>query len=441
MVKPYSSRHDVARVNESFLKVCPPVIPWPHAAGSPAEVQVKNWERSIPTVSQRTGPYVKGSWNPYSYYKVTAGGGPRFVRYNSYYSCWIPPSYTTAVSGNWTQANTHSDTPYSTVIPSGTMNVSEADAIALAKVFAKLSSERAQWNMAVALGEARETAVYIGSVARRISHSYLSLKSGNYKEFYRQLTGDSHASKADPKWKRLHVKYRDRPFDSIKDRASSIWMEANFAVLPLLGDVDSAAKYLALKHVEGRTPVTKVTAHHRTEDASVTYYDEGTGLVKYRYLKIRRADVRYTYEVRPKYWRPNRLEELGFFDPFSLAWELFPNSWLVDYFVNVGQVLQSLHEFSQWEFTRGQRSTRVDHWTYRTIERNFKNNYPYTPSWEAENPHWQHYMDVSRSSASPPTAVPLRVKVANPFDLKSGQFASALIALGNAFNQPFKGVR
>jgi hypothetical protein len=134
--------------------------------------------------------------------------------------------------------------------------------------------------------------------------------------------------------------------------------------------------------------------------------------------------------------QPSTLDELGFTDPFTLAWELLPLSFVVDWIVNVGQVLQSLFEFRQWSVIKGIRSLRTQFWMVREITRNWL-----TPTGglaplgkEFLDPWYFKWQKCRRELVSTlPTAVPLRVRVSNPFDLNLGQWATSVVLLKYAF--------
>lgn len=304
----------------------------------------------------------------------------------------------------------------------------EANAVALAKLNSSLKDARTQWNLAVTLGEARETASMIAHSARRLAQGYMSFKKGRVTEAWRQLRGVSKVPVHHQENFR-ELKRRSKR-DTWVDESASAWMEFNYGWKPLLGDIDSAAKYLAEKHVRGYFPVQEVSRAHRVRGAKTTYSGGGY-YPRYKLVTRVMSHVRYTYHLRPNWaYKPSTLNELGFTDPYSLAWELLPLSFVTDWFVNVGQVLESLHEFQQWSVVKGIKSYR----TSQVLEKEMVKNWGDYTAVETYGTQYQKYSWMDRAIlTSLPTSVPLRVKVENPFDLNLGQMASAASLLRFAF--------
>lgn len=334
----------------------------------------------------------------------------------------------------YTSGNRGFDHPWAFTSFSEPTTKAEANAIAEAKLLSSLEEARTQWNLAVTLGEARETASMIAHTARRLGSSFLSFKKGKITDAWRQLRGKERVPVHHQENFRSLKKRAKR--DTWADESASAWMEFNYGWTPLLGDIDSAAKYLAEKHVRGYFPVQEVSRAHRARRTSSVNYGTGNS---YRYVDRARfmSHVRRTYELYPDWAKkPSTLNELGFTDPYTLAWELLPLSFVVDWFVNVGQVLQSLHEFRQWRVKRGIYSSRSVSAQERALTRNWVagSGQPISPATEILPEQYVKLTWTDRSVISTlPTAVPLRIKVGNPFDLKSGQLASAAALLRFAF--------
>lgn len=378
------------------------------------------------------------NWLPYSYERTSAFGGVTGRRYSGTDMCpWYTPwgNFGGYREGPAKTVQSHYYSQvfngYSDIGVNQTLN--ECDATAQAKLAASLKEERTQWQFAVSLGEARETAAHLASTARRLANGYLSFRKGNIKEAWRHLRGrDSVPVRHQESFRGLRKKAGGN--QNWRDDASSAWMEFTYAWKPLLGDVDSAAKYLAQKSVDRNYTLYRVSRSHRIRQQSETFYQPGgPDQPKEKWLTGEMSHVRHTYELYPEFLRqPSTLNELGFTDPATVAWELLPLSFVVDWFVNVGQVLESLHEFQQWKVARGLKSYR----NYRSQERIRVKNYTGSQSNYTATGGPQTFIKVlaDRSlQGTLPTAVPLRVKVSNPFDLQTGQMASAVVLLRYAF--------
>lgn len=399
----------------------------------------KSARLSIPVV-YKTAKGQPRNWLPYSYTRTLAVGGITGARQWAQNYC---PQYN--AQGNyigyaWKPRFLHKSSYFSQTFNAYSdigvnQTMAEADAICQAKLAATLKEERTQWQFAVSLGEARETASHLASTARRLANGFLSFRKGNLKAAWSHLRGrQSVPVRHQESFRMLNKRAKN---ENWRDDVSSAWMEFTYAWKPLLGDVDSAAKYLAQKSVDRSYILSRVSRSHRLRRRSITPYQPGGSLYpKEEWYTDDMSHVRYTYEVYPDFLRkPSTLNELGFTDPATVMWELLPLSFVVDWFVNVGQVLESLHEFQQWRVERGLRSSR----NRRTQERLRVKNYS---GYMAENyevwgsPQTFVIVNADRSlQGGLPTAIPLRIKVDNPFDLKEGQFATAVVLLRYAFQR------
>lgn len=311
------------------------------------------------------------------------------------------------------------------------------EAILQKKLYASLKDARAQWSMATSLGEAKSTARHIAKTAGRLVSAYRNLRRLNFGDFYMDLFGQRYSREDAKRFKALS-RHLDNP--------ASLWMEYQYGWMPLLMDVDNAAKYLARKSVDKSQPTALISRRHSEEEVFAQLIESSSPIYKSYQTRLKwknYCNMRYTYEVRPKYLRtPSTLEELGFTDPASVAWELLPLSFVVDWFVNVGQVLGSLHEFNQWTVVNGLRSSKSGYVVDRDMTRDYRQFPPWsegtswrtaTETYPATRLRWRYLSRTTLSSL--PTAVPLTVNVTNPFDLSNGQIASALSLMKYEFNQ------
>lgn len=382
----------------------------------------------VSTNNKRSRP-----WSNYSIVK-TQTSGPWYRTH--YWGQWSEVVDGKTIWHQYYRGFLSSDNPYSVDDTStfpGSVET-EASAIALAKLVNSLNEERTQWSFATSLGEARETASGIASTARRLASGMLALRRGNFKGAYRHLTGHNPSRSRNRAFRK---KFTDK--GSAADAVSSAWLELSYAWLPLLGDIDSAARYIAEKRFKHTEPAEAVSRAHTSERYSVSTTGSGGNPI-YRTLTSEISRVRYTFEVLPNFSRNfSTMEELGFTDPFGVAWDLLPLSFVVDWFINVGQVLESLHTFSQWKVKRGIYATRNSLERERTLSKNFTSplmadGNPYNRVEDGEFFTFLRQWSKRQLYSNFPTSIPLRVVVDNPFDLKGRQMASAVALLQKAFS-------
>jgi len=423
----------------------------------------------------------KRPWSAFSYVKWKSGGGLQRSVVMGNYLTYSP------MKENWyvrTRTATHTFWHTGSGSVSSSMQ-SEANTIAQAKLYSSIKEAREQWNAAVSLGEGRETARHIARTASRLYHGFVAFKKGDLFNAYKHLVGRSSKHDGwqvmverprrfmevpvwDPKrkpsdepkyysgWKpptRRNLRRRDvvlidrRHEAGIRktksamadknflDDVSSAWMELSFAWRPLLKDIDSAARHIAERRMAKDDGVHRFSRRHNVEVTTQTAGSLNTTNPVYASFDKKVARCRWSVELR---FKPHRevttMEELGFTDPATVAWNLLPLSFVVDWFLNVGQVLESLHTYKNLTPLRAIYGTKNATLTDRYLLKNYTNSNGRPPDYVSANRQYLKYESYSRVPTSLPAAVPLKVNVSNPFDLKNGQMATLGVLLRYAFN-------
>lgn len=132
-----------------------------------------------------------------------------------------------------------------------------------------------------------------------------------------------------------------KPFD--------LWLEHRYGWQPLLGDVHSSITSISDSYQNGSRGVVTVKGSAHDEDTTeAVFYVQGQEHVNWRFRKYGRRKV--SCLVRLDYTEGNGLgstafrsaQELGLTNPFELAWELLPFSFVADWFIPVGDFLSQL---------------------------------------------------------------------------------------------------
>lgn len=182
-------------------------------------------------------------------------------------------------------------------------------------------------NLGVAFGERKQTASLLGSTATRLAGSVRALRRGEIRNAMNQLG--------------ISSKRRQPRGQNVPDR----WLELQYGWKPLLSDVYGATKALTERKDKGDWRVTvKVTKSQNDtyvrniipNGALTNGFDAGQ--CKARLMR----SVFVRLDALPQNEALISLASLGVTNPLSVAWELVPWSFVVDWALPIGSYLESL---------------------------------------------------------------------------------------------------
>lgn len=224
--------------------------------------------------------------------------------------------------------------------PGSVSHLSEAAFRARAKLADRINGMSI--NLAQAMGERHQTASLLVTSAQRIAHAALALKRARLGDFVTALSMQGRAPSA-KQWQRV--------IDTPKSkRIANHWLEYQYGWKPLMSDAYGAAELLATHVRDDPSHAAARGSSQRTED--LYYHTRDSGSV----LQIQDTTTTTTkYGVRFRLDSAARamLSRTGISNPALLAWELLPYSFVVDWFIPVGNYLQALDAFSGFDFVDG----------------------------------------------------------------------------------------
>jgi hypothetical protein len=173
------------------------------------------------------------------------------------------------------------------------------------------------FNLGVNVAQGKQTFDLCVGNLRKLGRSALALKRGDFATAARQLG-------ASPRPTRL------KPSD-----ISGRWLELQYGWLPLVSD-----SYAAAKAYESITngPRTSQFSASLVKSQKYNYTTSPTIMSATQSFELRR---KYTFELREEM---SIQRQLGLYDPLSIAWEIVPWSFVVDWFVPIGTYLENLNQ-------------------------------------------------------------------------------------------------
>lgn len=184
--------------------------------------------------------------------------------------------------------------------------------------------------------------------------------------------------------KRLIMKASGRkgrvPRGQPRRKVTDAWLEQRYGWAPTLMDLEGAIDWLDSRDDGGYARYrirSKASSKIRTDTPWTPWIDTAIG--SYYPVPARTRDrSSEVIEVKGVYFATledktfRTLQQCGVTNPLTTAWELVPYSFVVDWFVGVGQYLSNLSALDGLHFTVGSETKYV----YRVCEREYDNGAP-----------------------------------------------------------------
>lgn len=201
-----------------------------------------------------------------------------------------------------------------------------ANAMTESNVRARNKLRDRKMQLAADLLEARKTANMIAGLASDVARAYIAAKHGRWGTIPSILG-------------------MDRKSVLSGRSVSNRWLEFQYGWKPMLGSIYDGIQLLSESSRQNMMVYGKST---RTVETERTFYDG-----RYECLSKAKgsATTYYAARVSDSFW--DLADRFGVINPLSVAWELTPFSFVADWFIPVGNVLESLSATMGLDFVAG----------------------------------------------------------------------------------------
>ncbi len=218
-------------------------------------------------------------------------------------------------------------------------------------------------NVAQAVAEVQQTMNTVGSTAKTLANAFLQVKKGKFVQAMKSLG----ISRAIVKNKKTSLS----PNKSVADN----WLALQYGWLPLLSDIDGACKKLAQRQFP---PVYKFKGRSITADSQQIIKTAPSTYGRFEWYELQyKCETEFMMAFCKLNHTARTMSELGISDPALLAWELLPYSFVVDWFLPVGNYLASINYTDGLQFKTGYyRQFSTNSWLCKITGNKFHVNGP-----------------------------------------------------------------
>jgi hypothetical protein len=288
------------------------------------------------------------------------------------------------------------------------------------KLISQIQSNRV--NLGEIFFTRKQTADLIVSTANRLEGAVRALRRGNLSGAVRQLTGN--------------LRYRSRLNRAIGGIPEQ-WLALKYGWQPLLQDVYNSVQTVAQAWSNNGSAFTCSAKAHSSRSGRSIKYGPSSGFPSVTFYETScsvQGNASITYGVDSTFTKS--LSQMGVTNPLSVAWELLPWSFVVDWFLPIGNYLDALDYARGLVFKHGWLSIKSSQSaTSRVTDNHVHRSYP---SGITQDDNWSggdgqgEAMVFTRSALGSFPSPPLP-RLKDPFS--STHVANALSLLATAFGR------
>jgi len=225
---------------------------------------------------------------------------------------------------------------------------------ALNRLFDELS--RTAGSAAVTGAELPKTLKMVGDTARRLAKAYGSLRRGKISGFTDALGITITNRRASAL--RSDFRRQSKTESDLRRFAANTWLEYTYGWKPLISDVYNQCENLANHLVEKQGVVR--TGRGSAKEKKLTIRSGSADGGNWKFTDVTNTEMRVSYVVKYKLrgGETSWIDTFGLQNPAIVIWEVIPFSFVVDWFLPIGNFLEQLSATSGLLFHSGTKTVR-----------------------------------------------------------------------------------
>jgi hypothetical protein len=208
-----------------------------------------------------------------------------------------------------------------------------------------------KFNAGVAIAESEGVARMLVDAGRAITRVRTALHKREYKSAYQQFRKAFPDVESYPSWRRRHLKDLSH-VESIRHAKSypEGYLYYHYGIKPTINDIDGAVSEVITRgHFNPSVQGAKVVGYAKVRQAGVAHGSDTGFNFDHHWSWLN--SMRVILHVYPKNRGLQMASQLGVTNPGEAIWNRIPFSFLVDYFVSVGDWLHILDSWVGWDFS------------------------------------------------------------------------------------------
>jgi hypothetical protein len=283
--------------------------------------------------------------------------------------------------------------PGSDVYQAGTI-ADDPYPLAVARLQERISSGNAQ--MGIFLAESGKTAAHLAHTATRIYNALRALKKCRFGEFTSALGITVTTRQTRAYYSGVRVNHgrknkgfqfdkkssfsRERQESRFNDFAAKTWLEYTYGWKPLLNDVYQHAEALANVATRSGMVMRKCDSSAKSHKDKISKVSVDNDRIIATRVTSSHRRLRICVEFKIPTGVMDYANTFGLTDPLSVAWEVVPFSFVVDWFLPIGNFLEGLSTYNNLVFHRGYKSGSHKYYASTTTVPG-----PFKPNWAGDS--------------------------------------------------------